>query len=205
MCWKADGFQPGCKVVSLGNNTYVGNIPIDPQKADNTTTLFGHVQFRDGSGTRTIEPYMNINAFAQVEFADAGGKNHLAYVNNFHEYVLPLFPTRVPVKLIAAIEKGRVIQEIDPKTGMSGALQLLDLRIDNIPPKLAPLVPADNTGKHLQLVKPGTKVFLKARVNDLDKDPVQVLWFADEGSGQLSAKSGLDTVWDVPTARECIA
>ncbi len=198
LCWKADGFQPGCKVVSLANNTYVGNIPIDPQKADNTTTLFGHVQFRDGSGTRTIEPYMNINAFAQVEFADVGGKNHLAYVNNFHEYVLPLFPTRAPVKLVAAIEKGRIIQEIDPKTGMSGALQLLDLRIDNIPPKLAPLVPADNTGKHLQLIKPGTKVFLKARVNDLDKDPVQVLWFADEGSGQLSAKSGLDTVWDVP-------
>ena len=200
ICWEAEGFQPGCgQPFSMGKNAYVGNLSVQAEQRADTTTLFGRVDFKDGSPARTVEPFLNVNAFSTVEFTSPAARGRKAYVNNFGDYVMTLVPNRAPVRLVAQIENGKAVQPIDPLTGLNtAAFHRVNLQVDNIPPTLAPLIPADSAGKRLQAFRPGTSVFVTARTEDLDKDTVNIRWFADAGSGTLSAATGPNVEWKLP-------
>ena len=175
-----------------------------PPANKNTVVVFGKVHFRNGSRTRFFEPHANINAFARVTLLDGAGKTlDEVYVNNFDTYVLPAVPVNDEVVIRATIDKGvveqRIFHRLPGPTALGGApVHSIDLAIENVPPRLEPLVPLDGGGRRVKVAKPGAKLELVARADDPDGDPLRYTWLPSEGSGSLSALSGQKVAWSLP-------
>jgi hypothetical protein len=205
VCAEAEGFDRRCleKLLSLGSKPeYVGNVALSPRKAGrDSATVFGKVLLRDGKRGRMLQPLLGLNTFGRVELETEAGPRHRAFVNNHGEYVVPSVPTRTPFLLRAVIDGAKTEQRVDPRTRLlpGGAFQI-NLVLENTSPELAPLVPLDQNGKRVELVRPGGSVKLVARAEDRDGDKLRYLWLVPGGSGQLSATDQPEVTWKLPGA-----
>jgi hypothetical protein len=204
ICWKAQGFVPGCdgKFVSLGSAPqFVSTLRIPIERRDGLVVFVGKVRMADGSLPRMLDPLANINAFATVTLLDAnGGKQYVARVNNFGDYLVPQVPIKTDIRLRAEIEKGLfelpILKEAELERDL---LHEVNLRIANNPPKIEPLVPVDaNTGARIQVAAPGTRIALKAVGHDSDGDPLSYTWQLGNAAGTLSSAAGASTTWQLP-------
>lgn len=204
VCWKAPGFVDGCeaKIFSVANTyVFLSTLRIAVARRNDTTAVFGRVQMKDGSAPRHLAPLAATNAFAQVTLLDGGGnKLQQVYVNNFGDYMLPQTPVRQAITLRAQIEAGLNEQRILPEANLAGApFHAINLTIGNTPPRIEPVVPGTAAGQRLKNARPGSTVRLTAQASDADGDPLQFKWQLAAGSGVLSAVTGAQVNWTVPT------
>jgi len=191
ICWKADGYVPGCdgKFVSLGTAPqFVSTVRIPVERRNGHIVFVGKVRMADGSPARMFEPLANVNAFATVTLMDANGnKRYVTRVNNFGDYLIPQVPVKTDLRLRAEIEKGFYEQAINKEAELENALlREVNLRI------------ANNTAARVQVASPGTRISLKAIAKDRDGDPLKFTWLVAGGAGTLSTTSGSVTTWQLP-------
>ena len=204
VCWKADGFAPGCDprpAVLERLPVFLGKVPIRAQQRRDHVVVFGEVRMADGTLPRMLQPLANVNSFATVTLSDANRRPmHKTWVNNFGEYLVPQVPIKTNVHLRAEVEKGEIEQPILPQSELQRApVHRYDLRIANTPPRLDPLVPLDAaTGRRLEVAAPGAEIALKAAANDPDGDALEYVWELPAGAGALSATSGPNVSWKLP-------
>lgn len=203
LCWKSKIYGDGCTAVyiSAGSRAeFLSTVNIRLPARKEYVAIFGSVKNADGSSARTFDPLLNINAFATVNMASAKGDHADVYVNNFSDYLLPYVPTRQNIKLTAAIESGRFTQEIFPEAQIErSALHRINIKIQNNPPTLDPLVALDASDKRIQNATVGSEIRLQANARDKDGDEVKYAWFVDPSEGQLSSRSGSDVKWQLPS------
>ncbi len=206
LCWKSKIYGDGClkEFISAGREPlFLSTVLIRVPAKQGMVASFGKVRFADNSLPRTLEPLSDINAFAIVSLLD-GKKSILAEVpvNNFGYYLLPYLPDKDTSHLVARIEKAEGTQTILPDAYKKyPRLIQYHLTIKNSPPRLDAIVPVSvATGKRVQVGQLGDTVELKAVTRDPDGDPVQVQWSESPGGGTLSAKTGGQIKWTLPTA-----
>ncbi len=203
LCWKSKIYDSGCTAVFISAGStpqFVSAIKIPVPRKQDHVAVMGRVTSADGSLTRMFDPYMNINAFANIGMDDDKG-NRLAevYVNNFGDYLLPHVPVKQKVKVTAGIESGKAVQEIWPEAKIeSASLHQLNLKIANYRPRLNPIVAFDAGGKRVQNAPPGSEIKVAAVARDRDGDTVKFAWFVGPGEGKLSSLSGTSTKWKLP-------
>lgn len=207
VCWKADGFPSGCAdaIVSVGNvPVHVSTVRIPLPKGDErNVAVFGSVQLADGGGFRLLEPFADLNVFGRVRLLDAARQTrHEALVNNFGEYLLPQVPTRAQVYLVAQVEHGEGLQELQHQANLAGApVHRIDLTIANAAPRVEPLVPLQaDSGLRLHVAAPGETVTLAAQAKDPDGDALEYRWLLDPGAGLLDTPTGAQVKWRLPQA-----
>src|SRR5260370_19997744 len=76
---------------------------------------------------------------------------------------------------------------------------LIDLVVGNTPPRVAPLFATDAAGRIVKNATPGSTVTLKAQASDADGDPIDFVWMLGTDSGTLSATSGPQVQWALPS------
>jgi len=205
LCWKSGVYGSDCQkgLISAGREAlFLSTVLIRVPRKEGFAASFGKVRMADESLPRTLEPLSDINAFAVVSARDSR-KKLLAEVpvNNFGDYVLPYLPNNKTVRLTARIEKTQVTETILPDTyKKTPTLIQYHLTFKNNPPRLDAIVPVDSaTGERVQVGQPGGTVVLKAAARDRDGDPLEIKWFDSPGGGTLSAKTGNQVTWTLPT------
>lgn len=204
VCWQARGFVDGCTqdIVSVGSfPVHLSTVPIEAERSDTTTVVYGRVQQSGGSAYRLLEPMADINVFARVSLLDASATEvYEALVNNFGEYVIPIVPVRARTSLVARVENGQAVQQIQPQANLAGApFHAVDLTIRNAAPRVDPVIPVRASGQRVQVAAPSETMRLAATARDPDGDPIQYRWILPPGSGTLSAVTGADIQWTLPT------
>jgi hypothetical protein len=202
LCWKADGFTPGCRAFTVtSDNVHLSETVMSPERGDRTTIVFGDVRLADGAKPRLLEPLIGLNAYATVELVDQlGATVGKAVVNNFGQYVLPQVPVRIPIILRARIEAGIGELQVAPEAQLELApAHRIDLVVDNRAPKLEPIAATDGKARRLKVAKPGSTVQVVAQAADPDGDPITYHWLAAAGSGTLSG-TGPQVSWTLPSA-----
>ncbi len=206
LCWKSKIYGDGCLkefIIAGREPLFLSTVLIRVPAKEGMVASFGKVRLEDNSVPRTLEPLSDINSFAVVSLLDARKKVVTEVpVNNFGYYLLPYLPDKDTSHLIARIEKAEGTQTILPDAYKKfPRLIQYHLTIKNTPPKLDAIVPVSvATGKRVQVGKPGDTVELNAVTRDPDGDPVQVHWSETAGSGTLSANTGPQIKWTLPTA-----
>ncbi|MDB5933375.1 MAG: hypothetical protein JWQ01_719 [Massilia sp.] len=207
ICWKAAGFIAAChqQVIGVGGApAFVSTLRMQVERKNNFVVLVGQVRMADGSLPRALDPLGNVNAFAVATLLDgARATLYTANVNNFGDYLIPQVPIRSPVFVQARIEKGEVEQAIFKEAELErDALHQVDLRIDNTPPRIEPLVALDAaTGARVQVAAPGSKILFKAVATDRDGDALTYRWQLTNGAGTLSASNAPTTSWQLPPGK----
>lgn len=203
VCWRAQGFAEGCAqdiFAVTETHVFLSTVRIPLARKDGATVVFGQVRFKDGSLPRFLAPLAGLNAFAQVALLDGGGKLQTVYVNNFGDYLLPQVPVKKAITLRAQIESGVKDQLILPEARLEAStVHAINLSIGNTPPRLDPIVPVTTAGVRLKTAKPGSTIRLRADGRDADGDVLNYQWLPASGSGTLSAKTGQQVTWTVPT------
>lgn len=204
VCWKGDGFVPGCsKEIFVSNRPlHMSTVRIQVDRSTDTTVVHGKVKMKDGSRPRWLDPLANVNAFARVVLLDRrGAALQQVYVNNFDEYLVPRVPVRQEITLRAEIEGARADQRILPQANLDKApIHPIDLVVANTPPRLEALVPMDTGGRRIKTAQPSARVNLKVRALDPEGDPLQFKWIVSDGSGSLSATNLPEVRWDLPSS-----
>lgn len=205
ICWNSDVYGSGCTAVFVpagSSPQFVSTVDIRVPDKKDYVAVMGHVTAADGTSPRTLDPLMNINAFATVRLDnEKGGREAEVYVNNFGDYLLPYVPVRQKIKLTAAIESGRYTQEIFPEAQIERArLHEINLKIANNRPHIDPLVAIDSSNKPVQNAVPGSEINIKANARDSDGDQVDFVWFVDPNEGELSKTTGPNVQWKLPKA-----
>jgi hypothetical protein len=204
LCWKSDVYGSDCQkgVITAGvEPLFLGTVLVRVPHKDGFIASFGKVSFADESPARTLEPLSDVNAFAIVAARDTANKLLAEIpVNNFGDYLLPYLPVKATTLLSARIEKADITFTVLPEAYKKlTRLMRYHLVIKNHPPRLDAIVPESAAGKRMQIANPGDTVVLKAAARDRDGDPLQIRWFEYAGSGTLSAKTGAQVQWKLPS------
>jgi hypothetical protein len=206
LCWKSKVYDVGCTPPFIGVNgqpQFLSTVYMSLPRKPDSVAVMGNIRDAQGESVRTLDPYLNINAFATVALHDAKG-NALAdvYVNNFGDYLLPYVPVKQTVNVTASIESAKFVQEIRPEAELEASpLNQLNLRIQNSRPHLDPLTGFDSlSGRRVQNALPGSTVRIKANARDKDGDPINFAWFVDSAEGQLAQTTGASVEWKLPAA-----
>src|SRR6185312_4881045 len=208
ICWSSPVYGAGCTMANWTIGTrplYISSVPLVLPVKKGMAAFYGHVTDLEGGSVRTYRPYFNVNAFARlaVEATDGGSKGFLSqvFVNNLGDYLVPYVPVNQRMTVIAAIEKGRVEQDILPgATFVAGTYSQLNLKIGNHPPKLSPLAAGDGAGNRVQSANAGDEVVVAAPARDDDPgDTISYRWYASDGDGTLSQQTGPVVKWKLPS------
>lgn len=206
LCWKSKVYGDDCLKESFtaGREAlFLSTVLIRVEQKLGFVASFGRVRFEDDSIPRSLDPLADVNSFAVVSLLDSS-KNVIAEVpvNNFGEYLLPHLPGKEAVQLVARVEGAEGVQNIRPEAYTKfPRLVRYQLTIKNSRPRLDAIVPiSDATGKRVQVGTPGDTVSLKAATRDRDGDPLQISWVESADGGTLSAKTGEEISWRLPTA-----
>lgn len=201
LCWKADGFQPGCSstaVTIASQSVHVGDILISPIRDEEQAVVYGKVHLADHSLPRTYEPFADVNAYARIRAHDAddnalGG----AYVNNFGVYLLPQVPVDSDVWVQATIDSEVAERRVAAGTMPPFSAHRVDVRMLNHRPLFEPLE-ATVGGEYARVAEPGQTIQLHAEATDPDGDKVSFRWILASTSGKLSSNRGSDVEWTLP-------
>lgn len=203
ICWKADGFRSECSqhVVSVNgiSHAYAGTQHIRAERRDGFSLVYGDVRMLDGSLPRSLDPLLNLNAFASVSAMDsAGNATSKGLVNNFGQYVLPLTSNRGDITLRAATASFSTDLKVSQQANLAGsAIHKIDLTIGDTPPRLEPVI-AMRAGKRVRVAAPGSTVDISTSATDREGDSVKLTWQVSAGSGTLGATTGPATTWTLP-------
>ncbi len=195
LCWKRDGFIPGCgKAFTVsGERVHLGQVPIRLAREDGFKAFFGKVRFADGGTVRTLLPFFEVNALGVV--ADPSGNS--AFVDNFGWYLLPKVPLGIPT-LVGSIEKTSTSVAVPPALATDHFPSRVDLVLANHEPTLAPLAARNAAGEVVRTGTSGDVLELEAVANDLDGHPLTYHWRVSAGGGTLSAATGPAVEWKLP-------
>ncbi|MDB6062098.1 MAG: hypothetical protein JWM78_2201 [Verrucomicrobiaceae bacterium] len=203
LCWKSRAYDAGCTPAFIdanGQAQFLSTVYISLPRKQDMVAIMGHIEDADGDSLRTLDPYLNINAFATVALQDLKGKALVdVYVNNFGDYLLPYVPAKGNVQVLARVEGGKVAQEIRSEADLTQTpLHQLNLKVQNHHPHLNPLTVTDISGKRVQNATPGDELKLSAVARDDDGDTIKFSWFVGEGDGTLLQNSGDSVSWKLP-------
>ncbi|WNG60090.1 carboxypeptidase regulatory-like domain-containing protein [Archangium gephyra] len=204
LCWKSKAYDAGCTKTFIDVNDqpqFLSTVHMAVPFKQGLVSVMGRVKDAAGESVRTLEPYLNVNAFATVSLQDdEGGSLSEVYVNNFGDYLLPYVPVKRKVKVVTRIESARFEQEIWPEAELGVArLHQMNLKFENTRPRLDPLVVVDsNSNRRIQNAAPGSTLNVKANARDKDGDPVNFAWFIDPSEGQLAQTTGAAVQWKLP-------
>lgn len=205
LCWKAEGFPPGCRQQLVGvaaTPVHLSTVRIPLPEGKDTRIAFGRVTLSDGSPFRFLEPYADLNVFGSVLLLDESRRPLFeALVNNFGEYLVPNLPVKKDLFLVARVEGGEFVQPLRAEANLAGAaVHRIDLVFANAPPSLAPLVPRHAAGEPVQVAQPGETLRLAVVADDPDGDPLDIRWLPGPMTGSLSSDSGAVVDWTIPNA-----
>lgn len=205
LCWKAEGFPPGCRQQLVGvaaTPVHLSTVRIPLPEGRDTRIAFGRVTLSDGSSFRFLEPYADLNVFGSVLLLDESRRPLFeALVNNFGEYLVPNVPVKKDLFLVARVEGGELVQPLRAEANLAGAaVHRIDLAFANAPPSLAPLVPRHASGEPVQVAQPGETLRLAVVADDPDGDPLDIRWLPGPMTGSLSSDSGAAVDWTIPNA-----
>lgn len=201
ICWQAPGFRSDCFASGITITDRPINLrwfPIAVERKDSTAVVFGQVDMRSGT-TRTFDPSLGVNAFARVFLVDLNGRPFdSAYVNNLGDYILPQVPTNQMWRLEARLEAARAIRTMIAEFLSSASAHRVDLTFYNFEPRFGELLAASG-GQRVRTTTPGGTIALTARANDADGDAVAYRWRVPQGGGTLSATTGPNITWRLPS------
>ena len=204
ICWKADGFQSECSQTPLAVNgsahAYAGTQHIRSERRDGFSLVYGNVRMLDGSRPRSLDPLLNLNAFATVSLVNTSGSVQAkALVNNFGQYVLPQTPSRDDINLRAGTSTFATDLKVNKGANLFAATtHKIDLTIGDTPPRMDPIIAMAGT-KRVRVATPGSTIKVSTSAVDAEGDAVKFTWQVSQGSGTLIGNSGTSVDWKLPS------
>jgi len=202
LCVEAQGFKRGCpgKPLEFARSVLdLGAVPIEPATDPKSEFLaYGKITLQDGGLPRAFEPSVNVNSYATVLLTSQPAVKHLAYVNDFGEYIVPRIPIKADFRLMVRVDKATTLRDIKAITGFApGRAYELDIVLPNRAPKLRMLSVLEG-GKVVQVAKPGSLVELLTVTEDRDGDKLTYRWLLPDGS-LVGPTSDAKLAWTVPS------
>ncbi|MBV8281719.1 MAG: carboxypeptidase regulatory-like domain-containing protein [Candidatus Eremiobacteraeota bacterium] len=189
LCWKSDGFQPGCGTpfVLRSFNVYLKPVAAFAMEG----AIYGRVTLKDGLACRFLNPMMAKDTWTTVTAA-SGSETRTVRANSYGEYVLPQRPpgkTEVTarcegVKTSASINFGGVVQQVD-------------LTLPNALPHVA-IVSASQAGAMARAAAGGSTVQVHATAQDGGGFPLHYKWAVDPPEPSFVSADSPDVTWKLP-------